>query len=76
VKTYRLTLTTSASAATVEGEATPATSLDGKDRVVWSCDDVGRGVSIEVKPLSADTQFVFHSVRVQVIPSKAGPDDY
>jgi hypothetical protein len=50
-------------------------SADGKQRLVCSCDEVGRGVSVEIKPLGADTQFVLHSIRVQVIPSKAGPED-
>jgi hypothetical protein len=44
-------------------------------RVVWSCDEFGRGVSLTIKPLNADTQFVLHAMRAYVIPSSAGPED-
>jgi hypothetical protein len=74
-KTYRVTITTSATESSLEGEAEAVMSADGKQRLVCSCDEVGRGVSVEIKPLGADTQFVLHSIRVQVIPSKAGPED-
>lgn len=73
--TYRLTVATSAQADTIEGESTPAASEDGRSRVVWSCDAFGRGVSVTVQPLTADTQFVLHAIRVTVTPSYAGADD-
>ena len=72
---YRLTVTTSATASVIQGESEPVGSDDGRLRVVWSCDEMGRGVSATIEPLTADTQFVLHSVRAIVIPSAAGPDD-
>jgi len=74
-KLYRLTIQTSNDAATVEGSALPTNSQDGRLRLVWSTDAVGRGVSITVQPLSAETQFVIHQMMAVVIPSQAGPDD-
>jgi hypothetical protein len=74
-KQYELTLETSTEAATLVADATPATAADGRLRVVWGCDSQGRGASATIKPLSADTQFVLHSVRLTVIPSLAGVED-
>jgi hypothetical protein len=75
MKAYRLSVTTTTTKSTIEGEATPATSADGRQRVVWSCDEFGRGASVTIKPLDANTQFVLHGVRVYVVASLAGADD-
>ena len=72
---YRLSLTTTTTASHVEGDATPIVGQDNRQRIVWSTDDFGRGISVTVKPLAADKQTVFHSVAVTVIPSGAGDDD-
>jgi hypothetical protein len=75
MKQYSLTIETSTEVATIVGSAEPAPAADGRLRVVWGCDSQGRGVSATVKPLSADTQFVLHSLRLTVVPSIAGPED-
>ncbi len=72
---YRLTTETATAAATVEGVATPSLSRDGTSRIVWGCDDVGRGTSVTVRPLQANSQFVCHRVELIVSPSNAGPED-
>jgi len=62
-------------AATVEGIASPSLSHDGTSRIVWSCDDFGRGTSVTVRPLQANSQFVCHRVELAVSVSNAGPED-
>lgn len=72
---YRCTTETSTAAATVEGTAIPSVSRDGTSRIVWSTDEVGRGTSVTVRPLQADSQFVVHRVELMVSVSNAGPED-
>jgi len=72
---YLLTVTTTSAAANSEGDSTPLDTDDGRLRVVWSTDEVGRGMALTVKPLAADRQTVFHSVAATVILSGAGDDD-
>lgn len=75
MKDYSLTLETSTELATLVATAEPAAAADGRLRVVWGCDSQGRGASATIKPLTAETQFVVHSIRLTVIPSMAGAED-
>jgi hypothetical protein len=75
MKEYSLTLETSTELATLVASATPPAAADGRLRVVWGCDSQGRGVSATVAPLSAETQFVVHAIRLTVIPAIAGVED-
>jgi hypothetical protein len=75
MKEYSLTLETSTELATLVGSATPSAAADKRLSIVWGCDSQGRGVSATIKPLSAETQFVIHSIRLTVIPSTSGVDD-
>jgi hypothetical protein len=72
---YQLTTETSRSARTVEGTAQPALSEDGTSRVVWSIDDVGRGITVIVEPLEATGQFVCHRIELDIVITRAGPED-
>jgi hypothetical protein len=72
---HRMTVQTPTTASTVEGDATPSSSEDGTARVVWGCDDVGRGVLVTIQPLEANGQFVLHRVELTGTPSNAGPED-
>ena len=72
---YELTITNSEESAAVVADATINESSDGRKRVVWNCDDRGRGVSCRIRALSADAQAVLHRVNVYVVPSYAGDED-
>jgi hypothetical protein len=72
---YVLTVTTTSVQSASEGEATPLDTQDGRVRVIWSTDEVGRGMQLTIRPLSATRQTVFHSVKATVILSGAGDDD-
>jgi hypothetical protein len=72
---YQMTMQTTSSEKTVEGVATPSPSKDGTSRLVWGCDDFGRGISVTVRPLEATGQFVCHRVELEGTTSKAGPQD-
>jgi hypothetical protein len=61
--------------AIVEGDSAPSLSHDGTSRIVWSTDDVGRGVSVKVQPLQANGQFVVHRIEIVGAVSRAGSED-
>ena len=73
--TVQCEVTTSADANVVEGQTSAPSTADGRQRLVFGCDLAGRGVSISLKPLTADTQFVLYSMTAYVSASMAGPDD-
>lgn len=71
----RLTVNTSMTPSMVEGEPEPSISQDDTYRLVCGIDAMGRGPTLTVKPLTADTQFAIERISIKVVPSLAGPED-
>lgn len=71
----QVTVNTSMTPSTVEGQPEPSVSQDGTYRLVCGVDAMGRGPGVTVKPLTADDQFAIERISMVAVASKAGPED-
>lgn len=71
----RVTVNTSMTASTVQGEPEPSISQDSTYRLVCGVEAMGRGPTVTVKPLTADSQFAIERISLAAVASKCGPED-